>query len=295
MPNLTADYQQALARIAALQAQDTDAINPLCRTHLLTHGAQVERAVVFLHGFTNCPQQFRTLAQMFFDEGCNVLSARIPFHGLRYRLTDSLAGLTSDVMLRFTGDVLDMAHGLGEEVTLVGLSLGGTLALWAAQQRPDLDRAVSIAPLIAPRHVPRAALPLLVWLARLLPNFLVWWDPKLKADSPGPQHAYPRFATRALAEVFRIAQHIQADARKPNAVPQTRSVLLVTNANDPAVDNAATQAIIARWRANGATDIETYEFDASLQLLHDLIDEAQAGQRTEVVYPVLARLISDAP
>ena len=285
------DYETAVARVGSLQALDSGAINPLCRTQLLTHGRKVERAMVCLHGFTNCPRQFAGLALTFFERGWNVLNVRLPHHGLRDRLTGDLANMRAEEMVAFTASVVDMAHGLGEHVSLTGLSLGGTLALRAAQLRPDLDRAISIAPMIAPPNVPRLALPGLVSIARILPNVFIWWDRKTKARIPGPLHAYPRFASRGLAEMLVIAAQVRADAFRAGARPLARSVLLVTNAADPAVDSAAATAVAARWQANGASDVETYEFPASLGLIHDLIDKDQPAQRTELVYPILIDLI----
>src|SRR5712692_611162 len=134
---ITDDYADAVARITALQAQDSADINPLCRTQLLTYGRKVERVLVCLHGFTNCPQQFARLAQTFFDMGYNVLVPRLPQHGFANRLSHALGQLTADTLLTLTDEVIDVAHGLGAHVTLAGLSLGGTLALWAAQRRAD--------------------------------------------------------------------------------------------------------------------------------------------------------------
>ena len=130
------DYSEALARVATLQALDGDDINPLCRTQCLTRGQRVKRVVVFIHGFTNCPQQFSRLAQSAFKLGFNVLNARLPRHGMRDRLSRALDGLTAAELTDWTNTLLDLAHGLGERVTLAGMSLGGTLALWAA----DTDR-----------------------------------------------------------------------------------------------------------------------------------------------------------
>lgn len=285
------DYDAAIESIVALQARDTQAINPLCRTQLLAHGYMTERALVCLHGFTNCPQQFAGLAQTFFARGWNVLNARLPHHGLRDRLSRDLAKMRADEMIAFTDDLVEVAQGLGERVSLVGLSLGGTLALRIAQQRADLDRAIAIAPMIAPPKVPLFILPLLVRVARIVPNVFVWWDSHTKERMPGPQHAYPRFASRALAEMLVIAGQVQADAFRAGARPLARSICMVTNGADPAVNSAAAQAVAARWRANGARNIESYEFPASLRLIHDLVDKDQSGQRTNVVYPVLIEQI----
>ena len=287
------DYDSAIESIAALQARDTDAINPLCRTQLLAYGNQVERAIVFLHGFTNCPQQFAGLAEIFYRMGWNVLNPRLPHHGLADRLTGDLARMRADELVSFTDDLLEVASGLGERVCLVGLSLGGTLALRAAQRHPELERAVAVAPFMAPHGVPRLIVPVLAAGAPRLPNRFFWGDSSKKAEIPGPKHAYPRIASRAVGEVLRISADIQADARRPDARPQAKSVLLVTNDVDEAVNNAVPCAIVKRWQANGARNVKTYEFPASMNLVHDMVDKEQPGQRTRQIYPMLVDLITE--
>src|SRR5438105_4969298 len=84
-------------------------------------------------------------------------------------------------------------------------ALARVAALWAAAERADLERAVAIAPLIMPQRVPAVLIPLLRELALGLPNVFVWWDRAQREAMVGPRHAYPRFATRALAATLRLA------------------------------------------------------------------------------------------
>ena len=51
------DYADAMEQLAALRALDTAEINPQCVTQALTHGRATERAIVLIHGMTNCPRQ----------------------------------------------------------------------------------------------------------------------------------------------------------------------------------------------------------------------------------------------
>ena len=291
-PRPVTDYAEAVAGVAGLQALDDEHINPLCRTSLLTHGERRARAVVFLHGYTNCPRQFYRLAQDCFERDCNVLVPRLPQHGLADRLCAEPAGINAGEMAAFTDRALDLAHGLGEHVCVAGISLGANLALWAAQQRADVARAVAIAPVLLPRNVPAGLVPLLRALLARLPNFFIWWDRRHKARLPGPAHAYPRFATRGVAAALAFARDVQRRALDERQLPRAGAVTLVTNANDPAVDNRATHALADGWRRLGAENVTSYEFAAALGLVHDLVDPDQVGQRTDVVYPVLMRLIA---
>ena len=46
----------------------------------------------------------------------------------------------------FADRMVDVAAGLGEQVIMVGLSAGGIVTAWAAQHRPEIDKAVTISP-----------------------------------------------------------------------------------------------------------------------------------------------------
>ncbi|MGQ9682205.1 MAG: alpha/beta hydrolase [Anaerolineae bacterium] len=277
-------YTAALRWIAARQAEENDTINPLARTCLFTHGSRVERAVVLLHGYTSSPAQFHALGNMLHERGCNVLIPRAPHHGLADRLTAALARLDEGELLTFLDDALEMARGLGEHIVVAGLSLGGLLTAWAAQERADVSRAVLIAPAIGFSAVPAALTPLAGKLACTLPNVFLWWDPVLKDRAPGPRHGYPRYATRPLGHILRISRRLQA--RAVERPPAAGAIAVITNACDRAVDNAATARLVRLWQAHGA-QVSTYEFPADLDLPHDLIDPAQPHQRTERVYPTL--------
>ena len=282
-------YDQALERIAQLQKLDTKEVNSLCRLKLMTHGHKVERAIVLLHGFTNCPYQFVALGTLLHEQGYNVLIPRIPHHGLANRLSDDLAHLTAEELAAVADEGVNIAQGLGEKVTLVGLSGGGIATAWAAQNRSDIERAVIIAPVFGLKLVPRLLLKPVMHLSLHLPNRFIWWDSEHKDDAPRPPQAYPRFASRALAEVLKLGVRTLRQARF--ATPATRSIVMVTNASDPAVDNRVAVELVQLWRNHGATHIQTYEFPEDLHLIHDIIDPGQVQQQTALVYPILIDLI----
>src|SRR6185503_9544167 len=119
-----------------------------------THGQKVERAILLLHGYTNCPQQFLELGQRFYDLGYNVLIAPLPHHGLANRLTDEQSQLTAKELASYADEMVDIAHGLGNEVVMMGISGGGVATAWAAQNRSDLDLAVIISPAFGFKEIP---------------------------------------------------------------------------------------------------------------------------------------------
>ena len=262
-----------------------ETVNPICESKVLNHGQVTDRAVVLIHGFTNCPQQWVAFSERVFARGSNVLIPRLPRHGLADRLTDSPAQLTPAELRHATEEAIFHAATLGRRVTVAGLSLGAVLAAHAAMTSERVDRAVLIAPLFAAPGMPVPVSDLLGFLAeRVLPNRFIWWDGKARAEVPGPPQAYPRFASRGYGAMLQIGSDVRRASRR--RAPLARDLRVIVNAADPAVNNAATKRLAATWHRHGAT-VREYEFGPELGLLHDLIDPAQLKQRTDIVYPVL--------
>ena len=282
-------YEEAVKRIQALQALDTEEVNPLSYTSLLTHGHKTSKAILLLHGYSNSPRQYVRLAEEFYGRGYNVFVPRIPRHGLKDRVTTALKDLTEQELLSYTREVLDILQGLGEQVTVLGCSMGGVLALWAAQQSADISLVCAISPALAYHVLPLALTPLVVQAFLRMPNRFRWWDEALKDAPVPPLHAYPRFATRGLAHITNIGLKVRALARR--AEPKAGSVLVVVNPTDESVDNSHARQIVERWQALGAQNIRLYEFDPQLKLKHDLMDPDQPAQQVDVVYPILIELV----
>jgi carboxylesterase len=263
-------------------------MNPVCRLKLMTHDRQVEQVIVMVHGYTTCPEQFHELSQRFYDLGYNVLLAPLPHHGLADRMTDEQAQLNAEELVTYADEMVDIAQGLGEQVIMLGISGGGVTTAWAAQYRSDIDLAVIISPAFGYQQIPT---PLTVPAGNLylaLPNSFRWWDPPRQADI-GPAYAYPRYSTRALAELLRLGFAVQVAAKREP--PAASSILVVTNANDTAVNNVLTAAVVKDWREHEAR-LATYEFEAESRLGHDLVDPTLQDARIDIVYPRLIDLIA---
>ena len=292
-PHPATDYDEAMRRFAKLQALDGDDVNPLCRSTLLTHGHRTERSIILIHGITNCPQQYTALAPLFHEQGYNVLIPRMPRNGLADIETDNLKYLTAEELREYADTIVDIARGLGDHVTVAGLSAGGVIAAWVAQFRGDVDKAVVMAPslsIMSSVAAQRLNLYLKGALFKLLlrlPNIMTQG---LKPFREGPAYAYIGHSTRALAQVMRLG--LAAFRGATDTPPAVSSVLVVMNENDVAVDGSITEVLVKLWRNNGVRHLETHTFTADLNLEHDLIDPNQKLQRTDLVYPVLLDLIT---
>ena len=280
-------YSEGIRIAGTIKDLDGPNVNALCHTRLYTHGRRVDRALVLLHGFTNCPQQMDALGQQFYERGWNVLIPRYPRHGYTDRLNTTIAELRSEHLVALANRAALVGSALGERLTVAGLSLGAILAGLIAQTRDDVERAVLIAPMLGLKPIPGPALTALSRLASLMPNFYIWWNRELK-ERLAPPYGYPRFPTHAYAALFQTGRLLVGSAR--SHAPKAGSIGVVTNAAEPRLDNRFTYQLIDAWRTHGA-NVETYEFPAADSLPHDLIDPGNAAQNTALVYPIVTRFI----
>jgi carboxylesterase len=288
IPNPTRDYASATQRAAEWEARLPKARHPGGGIYLLTHGKRTERAIAFAHGYTNAPIQFLQLAQQFYERGWNAFIAPMPGHGLLDRMNSEHSRLKAEDIAAHGYRLVDVAAGLGERVTLCGLSAGGVATAYAAQTYPGLHQAAILSPGMGFKALPLPANPVLAAVSGLVPDVYGWWDPVAK-DAPTPQdYTYPRFSYRTVAQLLYLASVIQRLAQRQP--PQAKDILLVTNANDASVDHRPAYALADTWQAKGAA-VRRYEFEASHKLDHDFIDPLNVSANTALVYPILLDLI----
>ena len=282
-------YEEAVEIVTGIQALDGPNVNPVCRTRLYTHGEVTGRALVLLHGFTNCPRQFDDLGRVFYERGWNVLIPRYPRHGYADRMNTAIAELRADDLVAVANRSVEAGLGLGDRLVVAGLSLGAILAGYMAQTRTGIERSVLVAPMLGLKPLPGPVLTAVSVAAQALPNFYVWWNREAK-ENIKPPHGYPRFSTHAYAALFECGRRLLAEAR--HAPPTSPSIAVITNAAEPRLDNRFTYRLVDLWRTHGA-NIETFEFPKSDGLPHDLVDPVSNPEAvTAISYRVIERLIS---
>jgi carboxylesterase len=249
---------------------------------------RTERAVVFFHGFTNCPEQFRELGHIFYGLGYNVLIPRLPRHGMADRKVENLSPLKAEELRDCADITVDIACGLGQKVYVAGLSAGGTLAAWIAQNRNEVTRAVLIAPALGLTRREGTRLQKgMALLLPLIPDIRTDW---FSVDPHAPDHTYPGFSSRALGQLLRLSVATFAGAF--DQAPRVQDVVLVTSKRDEAVSDYIGWKLIGLWRAKGLFKFAAVEFPKAMEIEHDMIDPAQKYQQIEIVYPVLVSLLN---
>jgi pimeloyl-ACP methyl ester carboxylesterase len=289
VPEAAPSYEEAVETIQKIIAQEAAdlTIRPEGVSLLFAHGNPVQHAVVLFHGFTNVPRQFEELAQALFQNGCNVYVPRLPRHGLKDRMTNDLANLTVSEIQNAADEAYSLARGLGKNVSVIGLSLGGSMAFWLTQTQP-VDLTIPVAPFLMPLGYPEAVINGAAHIAYVLPSFYCFWDSKLKENSL-PNYAYPGYPTHAMAELVFFGDELFKLAATQK--PLGKNCILVTNAGENAVNNDVSRRLIALWNANGAHYTELILKNLGPPR-HDIIDPVTFPQGRTLVYPVLEKLVS---
>lgn len=290
-PDPAANPEEARARFMALAAAEGADIVDDCRSKLLGADGpgRARRVVVIFHGLSSCPHAQVQLAPMIAAQGCAVLVARMPFHGLVDNKADALRHYLGPAIVGHVDQVVDIAVGLGEEVVVSGISGGAVLAGWAAQTRPEVTDAVLIAPFYGMATFGTAFNLLLMRLLLLLPNFSIWKNPLKGSRSEAPPHNMARQSSRGVAEMMRVGLATRRRALAARAA--SRRVRLVLNEADIAISNAVADGMGRAFATHG-TPVDRIWIPKEHGLPHELIDPAQIGDRTAVVNPALTEVLA---
>ncbi|MDP8213052.1 MAG: alpha/beta hydrolase [Candidatus Zapsychrus exili] len=281
------DYEQSISAINKKIDHEKGVVADHGFTRVLTHGKKTEHTIVLYHGFTNCPRQYEQLEQRFFEKGYNVYVPRYPYHGLADRYTKEIRKLTLKDIIDVCDSSVDIARGLGEKVSVLGLSLGGVMAAFSSQFRDDIEKSFVLVPSFAWYFLPGVIRPI-VNLCYLLPNMFLWWDPVKKDKRQCPYSMYHHFSSRQMGHIMRLGLSVLYAAKKQ--APKSKDIVVMTDETDIAVDEKATQKLIKDWRRHGAC-VQFYCFGKELGIEHDIIDPLHPYAKVETVYDKILEYI----
>jgi carboxylesterase len=203
--------------------QNTDTAPPLKGAETIDLQEEGSHGVLLLHGFGDTPQTLSMLARRLHKSKYGVLVPLLPGHGrTMHAFTSSRADEWIDAAQRSFRD-MRRRH---DRVSVVGLSMGGALAVLLAAENRDIPALVLIAPYLGmPRQVRLAAATHWLW-GRLAGE--------INARSPQSIHdpiereknlAYGAVTGRALFELSKVvnrAREALGDVTAPTLIIQSR-------------------------------------------------------------------------
>lgn len=274
-------YETAMLLAQEIQRADSNA-TPDGKSVVMVHGHRTPRVIVFFHGLTNSPRQYRQLAASVYDAGDNVIVPRLPWHGLQGGTASNLGKMTADQLREVADAAVNIASGLGDTVIVFGVSLGGNLAAWVAQFRP-VYRVVVASPALGLSHLSTTVQTPTMNLMLRVPNYSKSDPP----DSVRPDRTLG-WSTRGVGEMLKLGTAVRRAA--DDHAPVARDIRVVANANDQTVNREAIDELVAHWKAKGAP-VTFYEMADTLKLPHDIVDPDEATANTKISDPVILALL----
>ena len=182
-PHPAESFEQAKALFENLRrAESALPLSPEGASRMLAHGTKTPRAFVLLHGLTNCPEQFLPLARILHAQGANVIIPRARYAGFADVLNSVQGNQSGQDLLDQAAVGLDIAAGLGDRVSVVGLSGSAVAGTWMAQHRDGVSEMVLIAPFFSLDSVPAPLIDAGAAVLSVIPNFYQWWDSEKKEN-----------------------------------------------------------------------------------------------------------------
>jgi carboxylesterase len=160
-------------------------------------------AALCLHGLTGTPWEIRQPAEALAERGFACLGPELPGHGSTPRVLGSTSRKAWLDTVLASYDRLAETHA---RVYVVGLSLGGVLALSLCQRRPVSGAVVLAAPIELSRAV-RVAVRVLGPFVRSIAKTSDIRDPEALARHPG----YKRMPLGAVRELMRLQREVERD------------------------------------------------------------------------------------
>ena len=199
------------------------------------------RGALVLHGFTGNPQSMRGLALVLADAGFTVEMPLLPGHGTD--VADMVPTRWEDWSAAAEAAYLDLA-ARSDAVVVVGLSMGGMLAVWLAEHHPEIAALALVNPMVAPPDADT------VGFVQAMVDNGDELAPGVGSDiamEGSAESAYPELPLRAALSLFAAAVEVESALESV-----TCPVLLFTSTHDHVVDPKSSALLVKR--AKGAVE-----------------------------------------
>ena len=199
--------------------------------------------VLVLHGFTGQPLSVKPWAHYLADAGFSVEVPRLPGHGTKWQ---DMNITTWQDWYAEVDRSFDVLRARCDTVFVMGLSMGGSLALRLAEQRPDdVAGIVVVNPAVHSERPDRFLLPL---LRHVIPSF-----PGISNDikkEGGDEGAYDKLPLKAAYSLTQLWAAVKTDISRV-----TQPLLIFRSADDHVVEPSNTAWILANVASTDVAEV----------------------------------------
>ena len=223
----------------------------------MSHG-EGDVGVLVLHGFTGNPSSLRPLAEPLAEAGHAIEMPLLPGHGTTWQ---HMQRTTWRQWAAESLDAFELLRGRTRQQIVIGLSMGGTLALHLAQTRgEDLAGMVLINPAVLTKDPRLKVLWLLKWVVPTLPGV---GNDIAKPDEQ--EMAYDRVPLKALASMLAlqaVARNNLSAVRIPTLIFTSRQDHVVDPANSALILDGVSSDDIEQVWLERSYHVATQDYDA---------------------------------
>lgn len=229
--------------------------------------------VLVLHGFTGSPYSVRGLAECLANRGYAVEVPLLPGHGTEVH---DLVPVRWDDFTGAASRAFDELATRCARVAVAGLSMGGGLAVWLAERRPEVAALVVVNPLVQPmaKELREGAAALLAEGVELLDG--------VANDihrQPADEHGYRQVPVAAAVSLMDGLEEVRAKLSAitcPTLVLTSREDHVVTTDNSTTLVAEASGPVEHLWLER-SYHVATLDFDAE-------VIEAEAARFLEAAF-----------
>jgi esterase/lipase len=203
--------------------------------------AKTPLSIVYIHGYSASRQETVPLSDELAAElGANLFYTRLSGHG---RSGAAMAEPTVNDWLNDTVESFEIGKRLGDKVIVIGVSTGGPLAAWLAEQ-PGKDEALAYI-LMSPNFAPRdsnAEILTLPWAKQFAPLILgneYSWKPQNDKHAQYWTESYPSISLVTMMGLVKFVRDSNLESIK-------KPVLVIYSPHDQVVNSAAVEKAYAR-------------------------------------------------